>query len=64
MQPQQKYFLGSHLERRLRFKVESAICFQSMNTGWILGNWNSSIRLRTITGLCMGDMPSAVWIES
>ena len=24
MQPQQKYFFGSHLERRLRFKVESA----------------------------------------
>ena len=25
MQPQQKYFLGSHLERKLRFKVESAV---------------------------------------
>ena len=24
MQPQQKYFLGNHLERKLRFKVESA----------------------------------------
>ena len=28
MQPQQKYFLGSHLERRLRFKVESAYSIQ------------------------------------
>ena len=27
MQPQQKYFLGSHLERKLRFKVESASFF-------------------------------------
>ena len=25
MQPQQKYFLGNHLERKLRFKVESAL---------------------------------------
>ena len=46
MQPQQKYFLGNHLERKLRFKVESAM--KKLRVMSVVGTRPEIIRLSRV----------------